>query len=293
MHLIAKTLVAFCIAALATPAVADDRIEPEQFPKYVSQCEQASNKFACYMLANHYQSFPEADRDGAKFRKYTKMACDIAPRTGEKADFDRMLSGQTCTQLGIQLMNGQYGAKDLPASNDAFRRGCDAENLTSCAYLGEAYQTGRGVQPDEGQALAYYEKACDEKMPIGCYKAIRILLFEGLKNNAGSDTNPRLIFGRKAAAIACSTEWQAQGTSCWYSAEFHDNDWGGPAQPRRAIADFKTACEMTKQSDHCFFYGSALMRAPVEYRQVEQGQALIRKSCAEEYEPACDTAKRF
>ncbi len=61
----------------------------------------------------------------------------------------------------------QLGVGDAAAAT-LFRRGCDSGDVRGCTNLGWMYETGSGVEQDEGKAVALYRQGCDGGDALGC-----------------------------------------------------------------------------------------------------------------------------
>jgi TPR repeat protein len=76
-------------------------------------------------------------------------------------------SARDCTNLAI--LYEQRGAEGDDSRALAFYGvGCTGGSARGCAYLGRAYERGRGVTADLGRALQLYEQACRAKDAWGC-----------------------------------------------------------------------------------------------------------------------------
>lgn len=270
-------------------------LDAKRLALWTQRCEQQKDGFACFVLVRHFEAVASTPANKTSIRRYTRMACEIPPETGEKADFMRKVTGKSCRRIGSDLMSGTNGAKDLKASTAYFARGCGFDEVNSCAFLAEAYKDGRGVERDEAKALATYRKACSDKMPVACFQPARMLFFDAMKQKRGqSDVAAAdLAFARKAASIACRSDWGGQGISCFYDASYQDGGWGGPKNRAAALPSYKKACEMKPDRlDICFLYASALIRYPAPLQDKPAGYAIMKDICSKGHKSACQTVKR-
>jgi len=76
-------------------------------------------------------------------------------------------SASSCTNLA--LLYEQRGTDGDAARALAFYDvGCRGGSARGCAYLGRAYERGRGVTADGGRAVQLYQQACAAKDAWGC-----------------------------------------------------------------------------------------------------------------------------
>jgi hypothetical protein len=106
------------------------------------------------------------------------LGCHRAPTKEQVAVQPR---GEEHTARGPSPATTEQDAPDVPASNAALRKRCDASALESCVKLGDRLREGRDVGTDaEGKpdlvsapvdyeaALELYHRACDRGLADGC-----------------------------------------------------------------------------------------------------------------------------
>ncbi|MCA9696944.1 MAG: sel1 repeat family protein, partial [Myxococcales bacterium] len=67
------------------------------------------------------------------------------------------------------LITGTGVEPDYPRAFTLLDRACkEQQDELACAWLGLAYHRGRGVEADAEQAVAYYQRGCDQGYSFGC-----------------------------------------------------------------------------------------------------------------------------
>jgi len=79
-----------------------------------------------------------------------------------------------CTMLGLMMIEGEGGPRNLAAARALLAHGCKGEEPLACAYLGVLYETGISGSRDDERAKDLYRSACDAGDEFGCQNAARL-----------------------------------------------------------------------------------------------------------------------
>lgn len=155
---------------------------------------------------------------------------------------------------------------------------CEAGEAGACDTLGVALANGKGLEKDEEQALAAFEKACSAGKGLGCRHAGLMLTLESVA--LPKDEARALGFWKKGCEAG-------DASSCNEGGVLLDNAQGASKDSVAAAALFQKACDL-KSSGGC----KNLALLYDVGRGVERNQAraleLYEKACAGGEAEACN-----
>lgn len=274
---IAHSLPLLCIAALillTTPANAQENS---------SASTSIPEAWAAYETGN----FAEALR-------LWQVACDegnprgcyeaaVVHRDGEGVPADETRAHALFTQAceggwGLGCFNmGIYSQGE--AQRDFFARGCELEDIGSCARLGMAYRDGDGVESDAAKAVSYLERAClinEMRAGAACF------MVAGLYDvHLGEPISDDPALANRWLDEGCARNDQ---DSCQNLAWHYAHGFGLETDFVRSAALYQLACG-DNAARECFFVPSQ-HRASPEYRGNEVDRDW--RQAAGAYDKACN-----
>jgi TPR repeat protein len=168
----------------------DKSYEPAR-AAYTQSCD-LSYTDGCYRLGGMMISGDGGKKDTAAGLSLLSKACEGKPPSqdacgeiglvyglgdgvpADKAKGDKLMQAAcdagsmfTCTNLGIMMRDGKFGAKNQPRATALFEKACPAE-ATACNELALVYERGLGVPKDLPKALSLFEQACTGGNVLGC-----------------------------------------------------------------------------------------------------------------------------
>jgi hypothetical protein len=118
---------------------------------------------------------------------------------------------------------------------DDLRQSCQAGNAQGCVLLGVDYEEGEGVEQDDKQAVAFFERACDLRFAEGC---LRVGFF--YETGAGIEHKD----AAKAAFFYHAACEAGNANACFLLAVMLHRGRDVPRDDARALALYRKACSM-------------------------------------------------
>ncbi len=111
-----------------------------------------------------------------------------------------------CANLALMLVDGRGTAQDIPRARKLLDSGCEADNMWSCAHLGNLLLAGRpDLEAEPETAVEYLTKACDGGHAFGC---VSMALAHGAGKGVAQNFNLALDYAERACAIGDSSGCQ-------------------------------------------------------------------------------------
>lgn len=230
-------------------------------------CEHGE-PIGCHNRANAYKEGVGGPADEIRAAELYQRACDLGHPAG-------------CDGLGsLQLKRGNEG----PAYT-AFKRGCEAatsgalgtpsEKGAVCWRLALSYLRGLGVAPDEAQAVATFNVACDFGNGEACQEL-------GLREKAKDAAR---AVGHFQKACDAGVAGGCNNVALMYSLGL-----GVARDGPRAAGLFEKACEMG-EANACANLGDRYRRGDGVPIDVKRGLELLSRACAAGIADACHDAR--
>jgi uncharacterized protein len=121
---------------------------PKDANECVAQCAKGNAPSCGAAGSLHVQGEGGASKDDKKARELLTKGCE-----GTDA--------KSCSNLGIMMLLGRGGAKDLPGAVKNFEKSCADADAIACGTLGRLYKAGEGVTKDETKAFGLLTKGCE------------------------------------------------------------------------------------------------------------------------------------
>ena len=231
----------------------DGRVE-EALDGFTAWCEDGV-QVAC-LEAEEIRLLAAAPSDPAEARAYHRQACEGG-------------GAPACTQLGVMLDSMQGGERDLLGARAAFLAACQGRHREGCAQLAGQMYVGMGGSIDQegarllaagacamggmrgcwaygtfadeegrpGEALVFYETACNGRFEVGCFT----LFF---RKGQIAAAQGRLGDAYDHYASACDRDAGFRGWVCNQAADLALNPENPKADPDRARAHRQRACTL-------------------------------------------------
>lgn len=208
---------------------------------------------SCVKVGRMYYNGEGVAKNKQLALKYFDMGCGVY--------------GYHCGDYVRYFYNGYNGEfiklpQDYEFAFKLAKKGCEANDGTSCNYLGILYQEGKGTEQDLKKAFRAFQKLCYEKMnyedslclnsttknfencigdakKIGCYN-----LALCYANGQGVEQNYKRAFGMFKEL--CDKDEMA--SACGIVGEYYYNAKGVRQDYREALEYFSVACDMGEQS---------------------------------------------
>ena len=164
---------------------------------------------------------------------------------------------------------------------DAYEKACRQGRADACLGLAEASLAQKGLtrRLRARKAEEYLSRACQGGSGRGCY-----LLGERLLTaHAGYWQAERE--GIEAYKRGCAL---GSGEACFGFARENDVDYGvRRRQPAISAPSYQKACALAEIAEACWWAGLMMQQGQGVARDLEGGEALIRKACDGGFEKAC------
>lgn len=253
--------------------------------KYIKKSCELDSANGCETLGKLYYLGDGVKKDEKLGFFYRKKGCDLA-QTYKDKDLADMAGNYGCARVGLMYYNGESVAQNKKLSLEYFykscafsgyhcgihiqnfyegyngesirvpqdyefafklaKKGCEANDGTSCNYLGILYQEGKGTVQDFKKAFMAFQKLCYEGtigrvgyQEIGCYN-----LALSYANGQGVKQNYKRAFG--IFKELCDKDEMA--SACGIVGEYYYNAKGVRQDYREALEYFSVACDMGEQS---------------------------------------------
>ena len=156
--------------------------------------------------------------------------------------------GRACRKLGKLRLRCQPPQFDLARAAEAYTKGCDAGDASSCAALALQVQDGRGVPWDLPRAVELYRRACDGGSGVACFN-LGGMYFGG--NGVAQDlpkANELMVRAEKQYRVMCEgpePDW------CPNLGYLYEHGMLGPKDPTTAAGIYRKACDDRGDPDSC------------------------------------------
>lgn len=215
---------------------------------------------------------------------------------------------------------GQAGVEAEEAGNPAaaaelYRQACGVDDGAACALLGSKYTSeGRGVEPDMSTALEYFQRGCDLGNAVACDAVGQV---EAFRASAAEETESTAAAIAAAGTAADEAEAAAVDPSepapitfddmqkgcddgaaidCLTLGHMYRDGNGAPRDANRAVAMYRTACDISKSDDEfgsyaCHFAGAAFESGEGVPQNLARALVLYQKSCKAGNDDSCEQAR--
>ncbi|MGH6695244.1 MAG: tetratricopeptide repeat protein [Sphingopyxis sp.] len=216
---------------------------------------------------------------------------------------------------------GQAGAEAEEAGDPAgaaklYRQACGMDDGAACALLGSKYtREGGGVEPDMNRALEYFRRGCDLGNAAACDAVEQVEAFLASATEADgaaaeADSAAAAVAAAEAAAepepdpsdpAPVTFEAMRQGCDdgaaidCLTLGHMYRDGNGAPQDAARAIAMYRTACDISKSDDPygsyaCHFAAAAYESGDGLPQDLARALQLYEKSCKAGNDDSCSQA---
>ena len=76
--------------------------------------------------------------------------------------------GTACSNLGTYYLR-MHAPPDPAQAAQLLAKACDLGRPPACDAVGDLYLKGNGVDKNHARAAAYYKRACDGGLSVGCH----------------------------------------------------------------------------------------------------------------------------
>ena len=141
----------------------------------------------------------------------------------------------SCANLALMLFEGRGTAQDIPRGRKLLEDGCAADNMWSCAHLGNVLLIGRpGIEAEPEQAIGHLTKACERGHAFGC---VSMALAHGMGKGVAQNYNLALDYAERACAIGDSS-------GCQMAVDELTSRPGGGGDPARMRGLAEAGCKI-------------------------------------------------
>ncbi len=183
-----------------------------------------------------------------------------------------------CVELGVLLVEGPPGERDLPKAREVQKKACDGGDMEGCNRLGFLHMRGLGGDPDEPGAQALYQKSCDAGNQSGCSNLARVHYI----NRRGKEAKE--LF-EKACEAGDSSGCEGLGL-LYREGVGVKTDW---VKSREL---FQVACDAGEMAA-CTNLALHLARGEGGSKNPARAKELLTKACKANVQPACEHLKRL
>ena len=176
---------------------------------------------------------------------------------------------EACNNLGAMARKGQGGAKDETLAHQAYKRGCERNQLTACNVYGAMVKDGIGGTASPTLAVQPLTRACAGGFPAACYNMATLYYFGRLA--AVNHSKAREFFGKSCPGYAAD--------GCYALGLMLRDGQGGPADPAGAAKAFREACNKGR-ADGCVEAAVALYSGKGVAKDMAAARDLFGKSCS-------------
>ncbi|MCB9787969.1 MAG: sel1 repeat family protein [Deltaproteobacteria bacterium] len=182
-----------------------------------------------------------------------------------------------CTRLGVALVEGTLGQRDLERARRVHLKACEAGALKSCNALGTLHLRGLGGEQDEERAEELFTRSCDGDDMDGCALLGRLRFI----NRQGKEARALLKRSCEGGSfIGCD------GLGAAYREGV-----GGDEDMAEAKRYFQMACDGGEPSG-CGNLGTMFLRGEGGVKSAERARELLERACKGGVTAACDEWKR-
>ena len=167
------------------------------------------------------------------------------------------------------------GGRTWALAHAQFESAClDGHDAAACSALGVMLEQGRGVEVDIAQAVALYQRACDDENARGCYHLGRAHV-----SGYALDANVGVAMGLFESSCKRGVEAACRElASLWVTS-------GGPGDVERASELFEHSCD---QGDVRSCYELGVMVAGGEMTRDDfRAYTLLEKACVHSIDDSC------
>lgn len=206
-------------------------------------------------------------------------------------------------------------AGDPAGAAELYRQACGMDDGAACALLGSKYtREGRGVDPDMNRALEYFRRGCDLGNAAACDAVEQVEAFQASVAAAADESTAATVAAAEAAVDAATLEEgdpsdpapvtfdaMRQGCDdgaaidCLTLGHMYRDGNGAPQDDARAIAMYRTACDISKSDDPygsyaCHFAAAAYESGEGLPQDLARALQLYEKSCKAGNDDSCSQA---
>ncbi|WP_082521409.1 tetratricopeptide repeat protein [Sphingopyxis sp. Root154] len=220
------------------------------------------------------------------------------------------------TEIGIAGVEAEE-AGDPARAADLYRQACGMDDAAACALLGSKYtREGRGVEPDMNRALEYFQRGCDLGNAVAC-DAVRQVEAHRASAEAeveAESTAAAITAAEAAAEDAAEPEVDPSAPApitfddmrqgcddgvaidCLTLGHMYRDGNGAPQDGNRAVAMYRTACDISKSDDQfgsyaCHFAAAAYESGEGVPQDLARALLLYQKSCKAGNDDSCEQAR--
>ncbi len=219
------------------------------------------------------------------------------------------------TEAGIAGVEAEE-AGDPAGAAELYRQACGMDDGAACALLGSKYtREGRGVEPDMNRALEYFRRGCDLGNAAACDAVEQVEAFMA----SATETDGAAAEAESAAAAVAAAEAAAEpeadpsdpapvtfeamrqgcddgaAIDCLTLGHMYRDGNGAPQDAVRAIAMYRTACDISKSDDPygsyaCHFAAAAYESGDGLPQDLARALQYYEKSCKAGNDDSCSQA---
>jgi TPR repeat protein len=214
-------------------------------------------------------------------------------------------------------------AGDPAGAAELYRQACDMDDGAACALLGSKYtREGRGVEPDMNRALEYFRRGCDLGNAAACDAVQQVEAFQASVAAEADSAAAAVAAGDDSAVAAAEAaadeaaqaaadpsdpapvtfEAMRQGCDdgaaidCLTLGHMYRDGNGAPQDGNRAVAMYRTACDISKSDDPygsyaCHFAAAAYESGEGVPQDLARALQYYEKSCKAGRDDSCSQAK--
>jgi TPR repeat protein len=216
------------------------------------------------------------------------------------------------TEAGIAGVEAQE-AGDVAGAAEFYRQACGLNDGAACALLGSKYtRHGEGVEPDMNRAVEYFRRGCDLGNLVSCDALVQV---GAARTSADEEVESAPA---EAAAVAAEEAREpeadpsepvpvtfdamrqgcddGEAIDCLTLGHMYRDGNGAPQDHNRAVAMYRTACDISKSDDPygsyaCHFAAAAYESGDGLPRDLARALQYYEKSCKAGNDDSCSQAK--
>lgn len=205
-------------------------------------------------------------------------------------------------------------AGDPAAAAELYRQACGMDDGAACALLGSKYtREGRGVEPDMDRALEYFRRGCELGNAVACDAVGQVDAYRASSAAEAESTAAAVAAAEAAVEDAAEPEVDPSepvpvtiqylrascddgvAVDCMVLGHMYRDGEGVPQDHNRAVAMYRTACDISKSDDEfgsyaCHFAAAAYESGDGVPQDVARALQLYEKSCKAGNDDSCSQA---